>query len=54
MPCSLYPTFLGFGYIFQLLGGIFLNKEKEKGQRKRDAGSSNIKTHIPEFSSDLI
>lgn len=50
-PCSLYLTCLGFWYIFQLLGGIFLNKEKEREQRKRDAGSSNIKDLISYFSS---
>lgn len=51
MSCSLYPTWLGFWYIFPLLGGIFPNQEKESWQRKNYAGSSNIKAHIPDFRS---
>lgn len=53
MPCSHYRTCQGFQYIFQLLGGVFLNKEKEKGQRTRAAGRTSIKAHMLDFSSQF-
>lgn len=53
MPCSHYQICWGFQYIFQLLGGVFLNKQKEEGQRTRAAGSTSIKAHMLDFSSQF-